>query len=132
MAINPFLVVVKWRVLDFGGWFFPLFWQEKDEFLATAVWKLFDENNSNQLCIGLCVQIFNNFFSFKLLLKCVLINTFKIYLPRALIYIHKKLPIMAFENSQTDNDSRSKQLNFRYTTVVLLWNYCKYQKYLVT
>ena len=33
---------------------------------------------------------------------------------------------------KTDKDSRSKQSNFKYTTVLLLWNYWEYQKLLVT
>ena len=33
---------------------------------------------------------------------------------------------------KTDKDGRSKQSNFKYTTVLLLWNYWEYQKLLVT
>ena len=33
------------RVPYFGGWFCPIFGQEKDEFLTTTVITLFDENS---------------------------------------------------------------------------------------
>ena len=48
-----------WQVQDFEGRFCPIFGQEKYEFLATDVRKLFDENGKNQFYRRLCVQIFN-------------------------------------------------------------------------
>ena len=44
-------------VPDLGGRFCPIFGHEKDEFLATTVITLFDENSSNQFYIRLYVQI---------------------------------------------------------------------------
>ena len=61
-----------------------------------------------------------------------------------MVYIFKKVFNMHIEvyadvnaneghlNSQTANDGCSKQSNFKYTTVVLLWKYCKYRNLLVT
>ena len=71
-------------------------------------------------------------FFFKLLLKYTLINTFKKYLPLPLTYIQKKLPTVAVKKSENADDSRLKQSNFKCTTVVLLLDYCEYQKLLVT
>ena len=39
---------------------------------------------------------------------------------------------MAIKNSQTSNNSRSKQSNLKYIVVVPLWSYSKYQKILVS
>ena len=47
-----------------------------------------------------------------------------------LIYMQMSLPTNIFKNSQSANDSRSKQPNFKYTTVVLIWKYCKYELFL--
>ena len=51
--------ICAWRVPYFGGSIFPIFVQEKDDFLTTAVRTLFDENSLKQLYIRLCAQIFN-------------------------------------------------------------------------
>ena len=42
------------------------------------------------------------------------------------------LPMIDVQKSQTANYGRSKQSNFKYTIMVLLWNYCEYQRILVT
>ena len=50
----------------------------------------------------------------------MLINMFKIYLPRILTYMRTKLPMMAVLNGLTSDDGCSEQSNIKYTTVVLL------------
>ena len=76
---------------------FAQFFDKKDDFLVTTVITSFDENSLNQFYIHLCVQIFNHFFVFlfKSLLKYLLINTYKKYLPRTLMYMRTKMPMMA-------------------------------------
>ena len=56
------------RVPDFVARFCPVFGQEKDKFLATAVRALFDKNSYNQFYIRPCVQIIYDLpcFFFKL------------------------------------------------------------------
>ena len=39
--------------------------------------------------------------------------------------------MLNIKNSQTANDGCSKQSNFNYMTVVLLWKYCNHQKFLL-
>ena len=72
-------VTLIWRVPDFGGWFFPICGQEKYKFLLTNARTLLNEHILNQFYIRICVQIFNQLFCllFKLLLRYVLITTFK-------------------------------------------------------
>ena len=113
---------------------FPIFGQEKDEFLTKTVRTFFDENNLNKLYIRICFQISNQLFCLllKLLPKHILIHSFKNYLPHILTYMRMKLPMMAIKYSQTANDSHLKHLLFKYKTLVLIWNHCKYQNFLVT
>ena len=81
----------------------------------------FNENIPNQFYIPLYVQIFNIFvFLLKRILNYIFINSFKNYLPRKLMYMRTKSPMMDVLNSQTAKYGRSKHLNFKYTTVVLL------------
>ena len=112
--------IIMRLVPDFGGWFCPIFGQEKYEFLAMTVRTFSDENSSNQFYIRLYVQIFNNLFCLlrELLFNYILINTFKTFLPHTLSYIHTKLPMMAIRNSETADDSRSI---FWKTTIYHLW-----------
>ena len=88
--------------------FLPYFWTRKYEFLATTVRTLFNENIMNQFYIRLCVKIFNQLFCllFKLLLKYILISTFKNYLPRILTYMRTKLPMVVIKNSKIPNKRR--------------------------
>ena len=78
-------------------YFALIFWQEKYEFLATTVGKLFNENSPNQFHIPLCVQIFNQLYCllFKLSFKYIFINTLKKYLLCTLTYMRTELPMMA-------------------------------------
>ena len=77
-------------VPDFGGRFWPIFGQAKEEFFAPTVELFFDEKSQNQFYIRLCVQIFNVlfYFLFKLLWKYIYIFTpLKNYLPHTLRYM---------------------------------------------
>ena len=111
-----------WKVPYFRGQFCPIFGQEKYEFLATTIITLFDENSLNQFYIRLCVKLYNLLYCLLLetLLKYILINILKNKLLSKLTHMRTQFPIMTVENSQTANDGRLKQSNFKYTTMVLL------------
>ena len=83
--------------------FCPILGQDKDELRMMTIRTLFDENISKQFYIRLCVKIFNELFCllFKLLLKYILINTFKNFLLGTLTYMRMKLPMLVVLNSQT-------------------------------
>ena len=120
---SPWYYCCKWLVPNFWGQICPIFGQEKYGFLTTTIIILLYVNSSNQFNTHLCVQIFNQFYCLliKLLFKYIFINKFlKLFTTHIHVYTYK-----------TDDDGRSKQSNFKYTIVVLLWNYCEYQKYFV-
>ena len=76
--------------------FCPILGQDKDELRMMTIRTLFDENISKQFYIRLCVKIFNELFCllFKLLLKYILSNNFKKYLPHTLTYMRMKMPMI--------------------------------------
>ena len=84
-------------VPDLLGQFWPIFVKLEEEFFATTVESLFDENISYQFYISLYVQIFNLLFCFlfKLSVKYVYFLVFLKNLPRTLRYMRTQLPMVA-------------------------------------
>ena len=68
----------------------------KYEFLTRTIRTMFDEIILKQFYISLYIQILNWLFCFlfKLVLRYLLINIYKKYLPLKLTYIHSKLTMV--------------------------------------